>query len=250
MRALLLLLALALAPAAADAQQRSGIDASLIDNSVRPQEDFWRFANGKWLAATEIPADRPGWDSFGILRETVQGQLRDVVTAIDAKESNPERRKLADFYASFMDEAKAESVGLAVLKPELDRLAALDDKAALPATFARLAQIWVRTPYYVDIGPDEHDATTYLAHLGQGRLGLPDRDYYLKDDAHFTAIRAAYRAHIGKLLSLGGVPASEADVDALIALETSLAKLQWTRVDNRNPLKTYNRRERRSCPRI
>ena len=191
MRALVfLLLLVVLSPIAATAQQRSGIDLSTIDKAVRPQEDLWRYANGKWLAATDIPADRSSWDSFGIVREATQGQLRDVLEGLGADVSG-ERRKLADFYASFMDETKAEAIGLSALKPELDRLRALDDKALLPATFARLAQIWVRTPYFVDIGPDERDATTYLAHLGQGRLGLPDRDYYLKDDAHFTAIRAA-----------------------------------------------------------
>jgi predicted metalloendopeptidase len=249
LRSLLLLLAVAaLIPTTAPAQQLSGIDLTLIDSSVRPQDDFWRYANGKWLAATEIPADRPSWDSFGIVREATQGQLRTVIEAIDAKAASDERRKLADYYAAFMDEARIETLGLSALKPELDRLRALDDKAALPATFARLAQLWVRTPWYVDIGPDEHDATTYLAHLGQGRLGLPDRDYYLKDDAHFVAIRTAYRAHIAKLLELGGVAAGQADIDALIALETAMAKLQWTRVDNRNPLKTYNRRARGELP--
>ena len=247
MRALVLFLAL-LSPAASIAQQRSGIDLSSIDRTVRPQDDFWKFANGKWLAATEIPADRPGWDAFGIVREATQGQLRAVIEAIDPKSANPERRKLADFYASFMDEAKVEATGLAGLKPELDRIHALNDKAALPALFAHLSQIWVRVPYFVDVDSDEHDATTYIVHLRQGRLGLPDRDYYLKDDAHFATIRAAYRAHIVKLLELGGEMASDADADAVIALETSLAKLQWTRVQNRDPLKTYNKRGRAELP--
>ncbi len=249
MRRLLLLLAfttLSIPPATA--QQRAGIDLSLIDSSVRPQDDFWRYANGKWLAGTEIPADRPGWDSFGIVRELTQTQLRDVLQAIDVKSANEERRKLADLYASFLDEATVEAAGLAGLKPELDRIQALTDPAALPALFTHLAEIWVRVPYFVDVGSDEHDATTYIVHLRQGRLGLPDRDYYLKDDAHFMAIRAAYRAHVAKLLSLAGVAASAADVDAVIALETSLAKLQWTRVQNRDPLKTYNKKDRAELP--
>jgi predicted metalloendopeptidase len=248
-RRLLVLLALvALSPAAATAQQRSGIDLSQIDTTVRPQDDLWRFANGKWLAATEIPADRPAWDAFAIVREATQRQLRDVIEAIDPKSAVPEPHKLAEFYASFMDEAKVEAAGLTALKPELDRIHALADPAGLPALFARLMLIWARVPYYVDVGPDEHDATTYLVHLHQGRLGLPDRDYYLKDDAHFTAVRAAYRAHIVKLLTLGGEKAGDADADAVIALETQLARLQWTRVENRDPLKTYNKRSRTELP--
>ena len=248
LRRFLLLFALgAVLPSLVAAQQRSGIDLSLIDSSVRPQQDFWRFATGKWLARTAIPADRSGWDSFSALREMTQGQLRAVVEGIDANASG-ERRKIADFYASFMDEAKVEAAGLAGLKPELDRIHAVTDKAALPPLFARLSHFWVRTPYYLDIGPDEHDATVYITHLGQSGLGLPDRDYYLKDDAHFQAIRAAYRTHIVKLLTLAGEPVSEADASAMIALETSIARLQWTRVENRNPLKTYNRRSKADLP--
>ena len=248
LRRFLLLLAFGVAlSSTATAQQRSGIDLSMIDPSVRPQQDFWRFATGKWLASTEIPADRSGWDSFSAVRELTQGQLRAVIEGIDANASG-ERRKVADFYASFMDEAKVEAAGLVGLKPELDRIRAVTDKAALPPLFAHLSRFWVRTPYYLDIGPDEHDTTVYVTHLAQSGLGLPDRDYYLKDDAHFQAIRAAYRTHIVKLLSLAGEPVSEADASAMIALETAIARLQWTRVENRDPLKTYNRRSKTELP--
>jgi putative endopeptidase len=232
-----------LVPAAAGAQQqRSGIDLSTIDRSVRPQDDFWRFANGKWLAATEIPPDKSGWDTFAALREQTQGQLRELIEAIDPATSDPERRKLADFYASFMDEKSVELAGLASLKPELQLVKAVGEKAELPALFAHLSALWVRTPFFVDVGPDEHDATTYVAHLAQGRLGLPDRDYYLKDDAHFATIRDAYRGHIVKLMSLAGEPADDALARNIVGLETALARLQWTRVQNRDPIKTYNKR--------
>jgi len=231
----------------AAAQQRSGIDLSLINPAVRPQQDFWRFATGKWLASAEIPPDRSAWDTFSALRETTQGQLRAVIEGIDTNATG-ERRKLSDFYASFMDEGRVEAAGLGGLKPELDRIRAVTDKAALPPLFARLSQFWVRTPYYLDVGPDEHDATVYITHLAQSGLGLPDRDYYLKDDAHFQAIRTAYRAHIVKLLALAGEPVSEADASAMIALETSIARLQWTRVENRDPLKTYNKRSKAELP--
>jgi putative endopeptidase len=245
---LLALLIGATVPGLAFAQQRSGIDLSAIDRSVRPQEDFWRFANGKWLAATSIPADRPAWDTFNVLRDATQGQLRGLIEGIDPQSTDIERRKLADFYASFMDETQVEAAGLGGLKAEQDRIRGLADKAALPALFGRLARLWVRTPFYLDVDPDERDATVYIAHLAQGRLGLPDRDYYLKDDAHFEAVRTAYRAHIVELLTLSGEPASEADADAIIGLETALARLQWTRVQNRDPIKTYNRRTVTALP--
>src|SRR5580698_9773609 len=138
------------------AQQRSGLDLSSIDPSVRPQDDLWRFANGKWLARTEIPADRPGWDTFIALRDTTQGQLRDVLDSI-APLANGERRQLADFYASFMDEKTVEAAGLSALKPELERIHAIKEKVDLPALFAHLSQLMVRTPWELDVAPDERD---------------------------------------------------------------------------------------------
>jgi putative endopeptidase len=231
------------------AEPRSGIDLSAIDPTVRPQQDFWQFANGKWLAATPIPADRSGWDTFTAVRETTQQQLRDLIEGIDpGSPEGSEPRKLADLYGSFMDEAAVEASGFDGLRDELRRIHDLSDKAELPALFAHLSRLRVRIPWELDIGPDEHDATRNVAHLEQSDLGLPDRDYYLKDDAHFRAIRTAYREHIVKLLALAGEPAPETSAEAIIALETALARLQWTRVDNRDPIKTYNKRDIAALP--
>jgi putative endopeptidase len=246
----MLALAIGLAGAgAATAEPRSGIDISAIDPAVRPQDDFWRFANGKWLAATPIPADRAAWNTFLALYETTQQQLRDVIEGIDPRsEVGSEPRKLADLYGSFMDETRVEAAGLDGLREQLGRIRGLNDKAALPALFGDLSRLWVRIPWGVDVSPDEHDATVYIAHLEQGRLGLPDRDYYLKDDSHFQTIRTAYREHIIRLLTLAGEPAAEAGADGVIAIETALARLQWTRVENRDPIKTYNKREVAGLP--
>ena len=241
LRKLALLAALLLCAASSLAQQRSGLALSSMDPGVRPQDDLWRFANGKWLARTEIPNDRAGWDTFAALRDTTQGQLRDLLEGLSAS-TDGERRKLSDLYASFMDEKTVEAAGLAALKSEVERIKALDDKADLPALFAHLVPLQVPTPWVLYVEPDERAPTTYAAHLTQGRLTLPDRDYYLRDDPHFQKVRAALRGHIVKLLTLAGESATEADADAVIALETALAHLQWTRVQNRDPLKTYNKR--------
>jgi putative endopeptidase len=231
------------------AEPRSGIDLAAIDPMVRPQQDFWQFANGGWLAATPIPADRAAWDTFSSVREATQQQLRDVIEGIDPRSpEGGEPRKLADLYGSFMDEAAVEAAGLDGMRDELRRIRDVGDKAALPALFAHLSRLAVRTPWALDVAPDEHDATRYVAHLGQSSLGLPDRDYFLKDDAHFQAIRTAYREHIVKLLTLAGEPAAQTSADGIIALETSLARLQWTRVENRDPLKTYNKRDIAALP--
>jgi predicted metalloendopeptidase len=238
-----------LAVPAAAAERRSGIDTSAIDPAVRPQDDFWQFANGRWLAASSIPADRAAWDTFSEVREKTQGQLRSAIEAIDPNDKDhPERRKLADLYASFMDEAGVEQAGLTSLREPLAKIHALRDKADLPALFADLSRLWVRIPFTVDVSPDEHDATTYVVHLAQGRLGLPDRDYFLKDEAHFVGVRSAYRAHITRLFALAGEGGGEAAADNIIAFETSLARLQWTRVENRDPVKTYNKTDVAALP--
>jgi putative endopeptidase len=244
----LVLVLCAACPDLSAAEPRSGIDISSIDPSVRPQDDFWQFANGKWLAATPIPADRAGWGTFLALYEENQQRLRGLIEGIGPNDQNAERRKLADFYGAFMNEPRVEAAGLDGLAGELRRIHDLRDKAALPAMFADLARLWVRTPLDFDVSPDQRDATVYVAHLGQSRLGLPDRDYYLKDDSHLQTIRTAYRAHIVKLLSLAGEPAAEEGADAVIAIETALARLQWTRVENRDPLKTYNKIEIAALP--
>ena len=228
---------------------RAGIDLNAIDPAVRPQDDFWQYANGKWLAATQIPADRSSWDTFSQVREATLAQLRTAIEAIDPNDpDHPERRKLADFYAAFMDEAAVEQAGLGGLRDALARIHGLRDKADLAKLFADLSRLWVRIPWDISIYPDEHDATVYVAHLHQAGLGLPDRDYYLKDDAHFQSVRSAYREHIAKLLTLAGEPAPEKSADDIIALETSLARLQWTRVENRDPIKTYNKTEIAGLP--
>jgi predicted metalloendopeptidase len=249
LRALIYLVLIGLLAPTAQADPRSGIDISAIDRAVPPQQDFWQFANGRWLASTPIPADRAGWDTFSEVREKTQGQLRSAIESIDPNDrDHPERRKLADLYASFMDEPGVDKAGLSALQPALAKIHSLKDKAELPALFADLARLWVRIPFRLDISPDEHDATTYVAHLEQGRLGLPDRDYYLKDDAHFVAMRTAYRTHIAKLFALAGEAGGEAAADRIIALETSLATLQWTRVQNRDPQKTYNKTDIAALP--
>ena len=228
---------------------RAGIDLGAIDPAVRPQDDFWQYANGKWLAATPIPADRSGWDTFSQVREATQTQLGDAIEAIDPNDpAHPERRKLADLYGAFMDEAAIERAGLTGLRDVLARIHGVNDKAELPALFAELSRLAVRSPFDIWVYPDEHDATVYAAHLGQGGLGLPDRDYYLKDDAHFQAVRLAYRDHIAKFLTMAGEPAPEKSADDIIALETALARLQWTRVENRDPIKTYNKTDIANLP--
>ena len=141
-----------------------------------------------------------------------------------------------------MDEKKADALGLTPLNAELARIAAIKDKAELPAMMAHLGQLGVGVPFDFGIHQDAKDSTKYVADIAQGGLGLPDRDYYLKaDDAKLADALAKYQVHVEKMLALAGSKTAAADAKAIVAFETELAKVQWTKVENRDPVKTYNK---------
>ena len=229
--------------AAAPAGPGSGIDLQYIDDSVKPQDNFYNHINGKWLANTEIPADKGRYGSFDILVDNSQAQLRDIVEglqkAVDA--ADPDQQKIADLYSSFMDEAAVEQLGLKPLDAEFARIDAIKDKKEIPGLIAHLNQIGVSAPYTPQVHLDAKDSTKYVVDLGQDGLGMPDRDYYLQDDDKLKQARAAYGQHVEKMLGLAGDKDATKDAKNIVALETDLAKVQWTKVQNRDPVKTYNK---------
>jgi len=221
----------------------SGLDMRYIDRSVRPQDDFYRFVNGKWLDTKEIPADKGRYGSFDELRDTVQDQLRtlmdDLPKAMNA--ADPDLPKIADLYASFLDEKALESKGGKPLAAEFARVNAIRDAAGIAAEIAHLNRIGVPAPFSPGVHLDAKDTTRYVFDLGQDGLGLPDRDYYIKDDEKLVQIRGQYREHMRKMLALAGDRNYAGDADAILKLETALAQVQWTKVQNRDPVKTYNK---------
>ncbi|MFL6710313.1 MAG: M13 family peptidase, partial [Massilia sp.] len=231
---------------AAKTQAASGIETQYVDPAVRAQDDFFAHLNGKWLKDTAIPADKSSWGSFQKLDDDTQPQLRAIIekAATGNAAAGTDAQRIGDFYASFMDEKKADALGLAPLNPELARIAALKDKAELPALLAHLGQLGVGVPYDFGIHQDAKDSTKYVADLSQGGLGLPDRDYYLKaDDAKLADALAKYRVHVEKMLALAGDKDAAANAAKIVAFETEIAKVQWTKVQNRDPVKTYNKVE-------
>ena len=223
------------------AEPRSGLDLSAIDPAVRPQDDFFTYLNGKWLATTAIPPDRSSWGSFAELRDTTQGQLRELIEAAQQDKAG-EGRQIGDLYASFMDEQRLEQLGYKPLAGELARIRGLRDKKAIPALIAHLDRIGVDVPYAVSVGQDSRASTRYAPHIEQAGLGLPDRDYYLKaDDARLAKVRAAYEQHVAAMLGMSGAREAAAAANAVLGLETALAEVQWTKVDNRDQVKTYNK---------
>ena len=248
LRALTLSLCLAtLGAAAAFAQApTSGIDKTQFDTAVRPQDDFHHYVSGTWLKNTEIPADKSSWGSFQALHELTQPQLRAIVEAAakDTKKGGAEAQKIGDLYTSFMDQKSRDALGLKPLQVELARIAALKDKKQIPALIAHYNHIGVTAPYDLQIHQDAKNATVYVADVVQNGLGLPDRDYYLKDDdARLKDMRGKYQAHVEKTLSMAGVKDAAAGARDVLALETALAQAQWSKVENRDPVKTYNRVE-------
>jgi putative endopeptidase len=230
---------------AADGATAAGIDYQYWDRSVRPQDDFYKYVNGNWLATTQIPADKGAYGAFIELRDSVQAQLRPLIEKLDAQgdASDPDKRKIADLYASFMDEAALESLGRRPLDEEFARIDALTDKAQIAAYVAHCNRTGVDTPYAPAVHLDARDSTRYVFDLGQAGLGLPDRDYYLKDESRMVQIRTQYREHIARMMTLAGDAHAPQDADDILALETALAKVQWTKVENRDPVKTYNKVE-------
>jgi putative endopeptidase len=227
-----------------------GFDVGGMDASVRPGDDFFAYANGGWAKATEIPADRSSYNTFVVLREISSRRTADLIADI-AKSDAPagsETRKIADYYASFMDEAAIEAKGTAPLKPELDRIAAIrtrDDLArelgaAMRADVDALnaTDLTTERPLGLWVVEALNDTTRYRPYLMQGGLWLPDREYYTSDVERFRTIRGQYKAHITKMFALAGIDDAAARAERVLTLETAIARVHWSGVDSTDVAKT------------
>jgi predicted metalloendopeptidase len=232
------------ASSAAASAARSGVDTGALDAAVRPQDDFFRYSQGKWLKDVEIPNDRSSWGAFNIAADNVETQIRTLIeqAAQDKHaKAGSDRQKMGDFYASYVDEARRNQLGLAPLKGELARIDALKDKKALAKVAARFERIGAGSPVNMDVHQDNKDSTRYIVDISQSGLGLPNRDFYLQDEARLADTRAKYQAHIEKMLGMAGHKDAAAEAKAIVALETEIAKAQWSAVENRDPVKGYNK---------
>jgi putative endopeptidase len=235
--------AAAVSAAAPAAALRSGIDLQYVDGAARPQDDVYEYLNGQWLRSYQLPADKGAVGSFTVVQDKTEEQLRSIVDGLDqaAGKQDPDAGKLADLYASFTNEAQLEDLSIKPLLAEFAAIDALKNPDAIPSVMAHLNQIGAGAPFGVLFNLDARNSSQYAVILYQGGLGLPDRDYYLKDDAKLKEARVAYRAHIEKMLGMAGQAKAAKSAAAILDLETSLAKIQWTRVENRDPIKTYNK---------
>jgi len=244
--------ALAADPGPPASRPTFGIELKYMDTSVRPQDSLFRYVSGIWVDTTEIPADRARYGSFDGLRERAEHQLREIIEEVARGKDHPagsDARRIADLYNSFTDEARAGALGLAPLKTEIARIDALTNKKDVPATMARLSILGVSVPIQLRIFQDARESTRYAVYLTQDGLGLPDRDYYLKnDDAKLKGFRAGYLKYLGKTLAMAGAKNAGKSARAILDLETALARAQWTKVENRDPVKTYNKTDLAKLP--
>ena len=244
---LLLILSAAPAPSPPPAPPSAPIAQAQLDPGVPACQDFYAHAVGGWLAANPVPADKGRYGAFEALGDRNQALLGTILTETSARRDWPAgsvEQQVGDFYAAGMDEAAIETAGTRPLRPWLRRLEALQRPAELPAWLADAHQHGLSGGIGFDVRPDAKDSTRYLLILHQAGLGLPDRDYYLRDDERSRALRARYVALVAELFQLAGQPADRARADAalVMALETRLARASRARAALRDAEANYNPR--------
>lgn len=222
-----------------------GFELEGMDKAVRPQDDFFRYANGGWMKRTEIPPDEAKWGSFYILGRETDERLRALFEEKrNAQELTDEERKALAYYQSAMDMERRNALHDAPLLPFREKIASLSSPNEFAAYFAGAARVGLEAePWGIHIGQDEKDAESNILYFFQGGLGMPEREYYLQDTPENLRVREAYRAHIVRLLVLSGKTEEDARaaMERIVSLETRLAKASMTKEDTRFPEKTYHK---------
>ena len=226
-----------------DTELVSGIDPSGFNETVRPQDDFFDFVNGSWVESTEIPADKARWGTFDALGEQSQRDVRALVEEVSAAEhveAGTARQKIRDFYNSYMDTEATTALGIEAIRDDLDAISAIDSMDDLYSAFSTLGVYGVNTPIGLGIFSDMKNPDVNAIYVVQSGLTLPDRDYYLKDDEQFVNGRQLYLKYVTDVLNLAGFNDAAGRAERLLALETQLAEVMWTKEENRDWSKRYN----------
>ncbi len=213
-----------------------GFDEAGMDKSVLPGNSFYDYSNGTWARTTAIPADKSSYGMFTMLQDLSNTRTRGILE----KAAQDPSSKIGIAFTTYQDTAAIDAKGLAPIQPWLNQIKGLRSKAGYAALAADADRHGIGLPFRSGVGQDDKNPETYVMGISQGGLGLPDREYYLSKDAKMVALRAAYRDYLTKMLTLAGEPDAAARADALIAFETRIATVSWTRVDSRDATKTYN----------
>src|SRR5437870_7706234 len=220
-------------------------DTANMDTSVKPSDDFFLYANGGWIKRTPIPPEYSRWGSFNQLIEKNNDALHNVAERAtkEATATDPDAKKVGDYYASGMDEATVEVARAKPLADELKRIDGVKDRNDVLKEIAHLHTLGVTSLFGFTSGQDDKNSTMVIAQAYQGGLGMPDRDYYTKTDDASKKLRDQYVEHVTKMLTLLGEDPKAAGEHAkkILALETSLAQASRTKVELRDPQKNYNK---------
>ena len=222
----------------------SGIDRSNMDTSVSPRTDFYKYVNGTWLTKTPLPPDKAVYGAFVQLADAAEANIRSL---IESAATQPSRapgsvpQQVGDFFESFMNESRVEALALTPVKKHLDRIAAVQTMSEFATLVGELAMIGVDGVTSEFIHADPKDPAANIVSIRQAGTSLPQRDYYLSSDAKYVEIRQKYVDYLTRIFGLIGAPSAAPDATAVLALETELAKVQWTPVESRDAIKTYNK---------
>ncbi len=227
----------------AEVELTSGVDIAGLDQNVRPQDDYNAYVNGKWMAETEIPADKTSWGAFNVLRENSDADQRTIIEEIAARESlemGTDAQRVGDFYKSYMDIAAIEAVGASAISADVDAAFAtssIDEAVALAASnHVYGVQMPIGLGVYGDLG----DSSRYMVYFGQSGLSLPNRDYYTNEGEKYDVLRAALPEYVESLFNLMGVDGAAEKAAAVMDLETKIAAAHWSAAENRDVEKAYN----------
>ncbi|NVB83413.1 MAG: M13 family metallopeptidase [Kofleriaceae bacterium] len=217
-----------------------GFDKAGMDTKVAPGNNFYQYANGGWLKNTPIPADKSNYGMFTVLSDRSDERTKEIILGASAAQG-PEGQKIADYYKSFMDEAAIEAAGIKPLEADLARITKIKDTKGLVEAFAWQSRTLSESPIQTTVIQDDKAPEQYIAVVAQGGLGLPDRDMYDAKNKQFEAVRNGYKKYIeAQFTNLGAKDAAK-KAAAIYGLEEKIAAVHWTRVQNRDPQKTYNK---------
>lgn len=221
-----------------------GIDLAGMDEEVSPNDDFYTYANGGWMQDTAIPADKTRYGNFNILGDTSQQALRGIIEAAAAAEGKIEgtdAQKVGDFYTSFMNTALANDLGIQPIEKQLEAIGNVNNKMDVIKTFAEFGRQGLQRPLSFFVNNDLKQTDQYAIYLNQSGLGLPDRDDYFAEDERSQKIRASYESYVESLFRLAGFEDAAQRAETVLIIEAALAEHHWTRVQNRDRNRTYNR---------
>ena len=223
-------------PAGAAVSPASGLDLASFDRSVRPQDDLFRFVNGGWLARWRVPPDRVAFGVFQELTEKTERDLRAIIEGLVS--SGPHRpgspeQQIADLYRSMIDEARVDAAGAAPVRPILQRIEAIATRRDLATEIGFVSALGFGGPFGATLATDAQDPGRLVVQIEQGGILLPNREYYLRDEATFAQARRQYEAYLTTIFTLAGRADAAGDAGRVLALETQLARAQWPQAESR-----------------